>query len=153
MPDITAKDGKPSRESNLELLKALAIIAMVLCHPVIRLGIHCAGYENAFWFFFGDTVLGDYLAVAHAFMFAMGVGATYTKNGAPTDLMRRGGTLYLLGYLLGFVFPWPVIYGIGLALLVGSFLLARLWRKRRKRNRSRAVGCDPVLRRSSTLYF
>ena len=102
---------------------------MIFCHPVIRLGIHCAGYESTFWFFLGDMVLGDYLAVAHALMFAMGVGMTYTRRGTPADLMRRGARLYLLG----FVFPWPAIYGVGLALLVASFFLARLWRRGSRR--------------------
>lgn len=90
------------RLNNLELLKALSIISMILCHPVIRLGIHRSGYENEFLFFLGDVIFGDYLGVAHAFMFAMGVGVIYTKNNAPADLLRRGVRLYLLGYVLNF---------------------------------------------------
>lgn len=62
---------------------------MIFCHAVIRLGIHHAGYEEEFAFFFGDVVLGDYLGVAHAFMFAMGVGMVYSRKNAPADLMRR----------------------------------------------------------------
>ena len=91
-----------SRENNLELLKALAIVAMIFCHPVIRLGIHRAGYENGFAFFFGDVILGDYLGVAHAFMFAMGVGVICSRKNAPADLMHRGLRIYLLGYALNF---------------------------------------------------
>ncbi len=90
------------RLGNLELLKALAIIAMIFCHPVIRLGIHRVGYEKDFLFFFGDIVLGCYLCVAHAFMFAMGVGVIYTDRNSPADLARRGIWLYLLGYVLNF---------------------------------------------------
>ncbi len=92
----------PARQNNLELLKALSIAAMVFCHPAIRLGAHLAGYETDFWFFFGDVILGDYLGVAHAFMFAMGVGVIYSQNNAPAALMRRGVRLYLLGYALNF---------------------------------------------------
>ena len=91
-----------SRENNLELLKALSIIAMIFCHPVIRLGIHRVGYESDFAFFFGDVILGDYLGVAHAFMFAMGVGVVYARKNSPADLMRRGLRLYHLGYALNF---------------------------------------------------
>ena len=40
-------------------------------------------------------------------------------------------------YLLGFVFPWPAIYGVGLALLVVSFFLARLWRSGKKRSQTK----------------
>ena len=76
VPARQADTGQACRQENLELLKALAIIAMVFCHPVIRLGIRHAGYQQAFPFFVGDVVLGAYLDVAHAFMFAMGVGIT-----------------------------------------------------------------------------
>lgn len=97
------EDGRhAARQNELELLKALAIVAMIFCHPVIRLGIHHAGYEREFLFFFGDVILGDYTAVAHAFMFAMGVGVIFTRRSAPKDLMRRGLWLYLLGYVLNF---------------------------------------------------
>ena len=97
-----ADTGRIQRQENLELLKALAIVAMVLCHPVIRLGIRHAGYQQAFPFFFGDVILGVYLGVAHAFMFAMGVGITYTHRSAPKQLMGRGLRLFLLGYALNF---------------------------------------------------
>ena len=49
-------------------------------------------------------------------------------------------------YLLGFVFPWPAIYGIGLALLVLSFFLARLWRRKTQRKHP-----DNGTREASTL--
>ena len=91
-----------SRRYELDLVKAVAIIAMLFCHPVIRLGIHHAGYEGEFLFFLGDVILGDYTAAAHAFMFAMGVGMVYNRKNAPEDLMRRGVRLYLLGYALNF---------------------------------------------------
>jgi len=97
-----ADTGRIQRQENLELLKALAIVAMVLCHPVIRLGIRHAGYQQAFPFFFGDVVLGVYLGVAHAFMFAMGVGITYSRRSAPGQLMGRGLRIFLLGYALNF---------------------------------------------------
>ena len=99
---MCADRGRVVRQDNLELLKALAIVAMILCHPVIRLGIHRVGYENEFAFFFGDVILGDYLGVAHAFMFAMGVGAVCSGKNAPADLMRRGVRLFFLGYVLNF---------------------------------------------------
>ena len=99
---LKTEDREGLRRNELELLKALAIVAMILCHPVIRLGIHRVGYESDFAFFFGDVILGDYLGVAHAFMFAMGVGMVYSRKNAPADLMRRGVRLYLLGYALNF---------------------------------------------------
>ena len=94
--------GQTARQSELELLKALAVVAMLFCHPVIRLGIHHAGYEGEFLFFLGDVIFGDYLAAAHAFMFAMGVGTVWSQKNSPRDLARRGALLYLLGYALNF---------------------------------------------------
>ena len=87
---MMAAEIQSAREKNLELLKALAVVAMIFCHAVIRLGIHHPGYEEEFLFFLGDVILGDYLGVAHAFMFAMGVGMVYSRKNAPADLMRRG---------------------------------------------------------------
>ena len=108
-----------SRENDLELLKALSIIAMIFCHPVIRLGIHHAGYEREFLFFLGDVILGDYLGVAHAFMFAMGVGVVCSRKNAPADLARRGVRLYLLGYALNFCRYG--VYALAYGLISGVF--------------------------------
>jgi len=91
-----------SRQYNLDLLKALAIVAMILCHSVLMLGVHHEGYENEFLYWFGDVLLGDYVAVAHAFMFAMGVGFIFTKANAAADYMKRGIKIFLLGYALNF---------------------------------------------------
>ena len=91
-----------SRLYHLDLLKALATVCMIICHCVLMLGVHHNGYENDFLYFFGDVVLGDYIAVAHAFMFAMGVGFVFTKRNAPADHIKRGIKLFLLGYILNF---------------------------------------------------
>ncbi len=90
------------RQYDLELLKAVAIIAMVFCHAVIRLGFRHEGYEEEFLYFFGEVILGEFLCVAHAFMFAMGVGLAYSHKSDPAHLIRRGRSLYLLAYVLNF---------------------------------------------------
>ena len=59
------------REYNVDLLKTFATICMIICHVVYMLGVHKEGYHDSFWYFFADAILGSYLAVAHAFMFAM----------------------------------------------------------------------------------
>lgn len=89
-----------SRQYNLDILKSFSIISMVICHPVVRLGAYIPGYEEDFLFFLGDTILGAYIFVAHGFMFAMGVGMIYSKRGNPSDMLRRGIKLYLMGYIL-----------------------------------------------------
>ena len=92
-----------SREYNLDLLKALAIICMVFCHPMLRLGQYNEGYENSFLYFLCETILGDYVVAAHGFMLAMGFGIVYTKNNAPKKIIQRGIKIYFLGYLLNFL--------------------------------------------------
>ena len=108
-----------SRRPELELLKALAIISMILCHPVIRLGVHNPGYENEFLFFLGKEIFGKYLCVAHAFMFAMGFGMIFMHKNEPKDLMRRGLKIYLLGYVLNF-FRYG-IYNLAEGVFTGEF--------------------------------
>ena len=108
-----------SRQNNLDLLRAVAIIAMVFCHAVIRLGIRHNGYEEEFLFFLGEVVLGEYFCVAHAFMFAMGFSLAYSHKHAPADLMRRGIQLYLMAYVLNF-FRYGM-YALGRDLITGVY--------------------------------
>ena len=108
------------RQYNLDLLRALATVAMIICHAVFRLGAHRPGYHDEFLYFLGDTILGEYLAVAHAFMFAMGVCILYTRKGTPRDLIRRGIRLYLLGYVLNFCRYG--IYALADGLITGEFV-------------------------------
>lgn len=116
---LKAETQKTSRRYELELLKALAIISMIICHPVIRLGIHNPGYEKEFLFFLGQDIFGDYLCVAHAFMFAMGFGIVFTRKNTPKELMLRGVKIYLLGYVLNF-FRYG-IFNLTEAIFTGEF--------------------------------
>ena len=116
---LKAEVHETSRRPELELLKALAIICMILCHPVIRLGVHNPGYENEFLFFLGEEIFGKYLWVAHAFMFAMGFGMIFMRKKEPKDLMLRGVKIYLLGYALNFLRYG--IYNLAEAVFTGEF--------------------------------
>lgn len=100
---LKPKTPETTRRYEWELLKALAIISMILCNPVIRLGIHNPGYETAFPYFLGQTIFGNYLGVDHALVLAVGFSIIYMQKNAPKDLMRLGVKLYLLGYLLNFL--------------------------------------------------
>ena len=104
----------------LDLLKAMAIVSMILCHCAIRLGQHWPGFEQDLCYLIGDIVFGDYLAVAHAFMFAMGVTVNYSKKNSPGGLFRRGVRLYVLGFVLNF-FRYG-IYALADGLLSGTFM-------------------------------
>ena len=111
---------QPARLYELDLLKALAIVCMILCHCAIRLGQHLPGYEQDIRYLIGDIVFGDYLAVAHAFMFAMGVGVVYSRRNSPAELLRRGVWLYILGFILNF-FRYG-IYALADGLIEGAFV-------------------------------
>ncbi len=108
-----------SRQYNLDLIKALAIICMVICHAVIRFSLHLDGYEDDFWYLFGKVFIASYLAAAHAFMFAMGVGMAFSKKNRPADLIIRGIRLYIMAYILNF-FRYG-IYTIAEGLITGRF--------------------------------
>lgn len=91
------------RQYNLDLLKALAIISMVLCHPVLMMGRYRIGYESEFLYLFADAILGGYVVVAHGFMFSMGVGMVYSRKNSPADLVGRGIRLLIMGYVLNYL--------------------------------------------------
>lgn len=87
------------RQPHLDLLKALSIVCMILCHTVMRLAAHRPGYSTETGYLFGDAVLGCYVGVAHAFMLAMGIGFIFSKKTTPLYLLKRGISIYILGYL------------------------------------------------------
>lgn len=91
------------RQYNLDLLKALAIVCMIICHPVYLMGRYIPGYEGDFAYFFADMIAGSYVVAAHGFMFAMGVGMVYSRKNSPKDLVGRGIRLLILAYALNFL--------------------------------------------------
>ena len=90
------------RQYNLDLLKALSIVAMIICHTVTILSGARTDYESEFGYWLADDFLGAYLGVAHAFMFCMGVGFVYSRNNTPKALLVRGIRIYIMGYVLNF---------------------------------------------------
>ena len=94
---------KHERQYNLDLLKAVAIICMVICHAVENPAAYRPEYSNEFLYTFADIILGSYVVVAHGFMFAMGVGMVYSRRNAPSDLIVRGIKLLILAYCLNFL--------------------------------------------------
>ena len=112
-------NNKNLRLLNLDLLKVVAIVFMVLCHAVDCLATHKADYENEIGFIVGDTIFGSYMAVAHAFMFSMGVGVIYSRRQEPKCLIKRGIFILILAYILNF-FRYG-IYALGDGIIEGKF--------------------------------
>ena len=90
------------RQYNLDLLKVIAIVAMVICHSVTALSSARPDYDNEFGYWMAENFFGAYLAVAHAFMFCMGVGFVYSKSKEPKALFKRGIRIFILAYILNF---------------------------------------------------
>ena len=113
-------DNTNKRLQNLDLLKVISLVFMALCHIVIRLASHHDGYEADSIYILADDVFGSYLGVAHAFMFAMGVGIIYSSNQTPTHLIKRGVCLLILSYILNF-FRYG-IYALAYSIIEGEFI-------------------------------
>ena len=96
---------------NLDILKTLSIISMILCHTVMRFAMHRPGYKDEVSYIFGDAILGCFIGVAHAFMFAMGVGFIFSKKSTPVNLLKRGIIVYLMGYVLN-LFRFVIYAGL-----------------------------------------
>ena len=116
---------KNERLYELDLLKALSIISMILCHAVFMLGVHSEGYMNDPRYIFGDHILGSYLGVAHAFMLSMGVGIVYSEKSSSKYLVKRGVSLYILAFILNF-FRYG-IYALAYGIISGEFMEETLY--------------------------
>lgn len=120
---ILSEEINTNRQFNLDLIKALAIILMVVCHPVLQFSVAMApvnpDFESDFPFFLAVYILGSYMPVAHAFMFAMGVGIVFSSKNSPRELIRRGIFIYILAYVLNFLRYG--IYAVYLYITTGVF--------------------------------
>lgn len=98
------------RQPELDIVKGLAIIFMVFCHPLFELGA-----DTSTWFgIMINEILGGPFS-APIFMLCMGIGISYSRRSNPKTLLKRGIQLFIFGYLLNFVrytLPSLVAYGI-----------------------------------------
>ena len=106
------------RQYNLDILKTLAVISMIMAHAILQFGRHKPGFEDDILYNIGAYFFADYFAVAHAFMFALGVGLIFSRNNDPKDLIKRGFKIYLMGYVLNF-FRYG-IYNLLVTLITGK---------------------------------
>ena len=116
---------RAERRYELDLLKVVAIVGMIICHAVYMLGAHHENYEQDLAYFVADIIFGSYFAVAHAFMFAMGVGVVFSDKNKPMDLVKRGIFIYIAAFVLNF-FRYG-IYALIDGLIEGQFLEETLY--------------------------
>ena len=116
---LNKEEVNTKRQYNLDILKTIAVISMIIAHAVTQLGRHKPGFESDLLYKLGEYFFADYLAVAHAFMFALGVGLIFTHNKDPKNLVRRGFKIYLMGYALNF-------FRYGIYNLLGALVAGKL---------------------------
>ena len=119
IPFLKKEEINTFRLYNLDLIKAISIVLMIFCHCVLILGVNHTGYGSYLIYYFCTVVMTDFFISAHALVFAMGVGIVFTKNNSSADYIKRGITLFLLGYIMTF-FSFH-IYTITKAVLIGKF--------------------------------
>lgn len=98
------------RQIELDVVKGIAIIFMVLCHALLDLG---GDLETPFGFFIYDVLGGPF--AAPVFMFCMGIGIAYSRRSTPSYLLKRGLILFFGGYLLNlirFTIPILTVYAV-----------------------------------------
>ena len=103
-----------TRLPEIDLVKGVAIIAMIICHTVCYMSSipENAGYVVA------EEILGGPMA-APMFMICMGIAINFSRRSTPQELMRRGLRLFLLAYLLN-ILRAGLPVGIGFALGLGD---------------------------------
>ena len=99
------------RQHEFDYAKVIAIIFMVLIHVWEELS--CFDYHELIPTGFWHNLLqfGAGPLAAPLFMFAMGVGICYSKHRTPKELLYRGISLFLLGYILN-IFRNGIYYAI-----------------------------------------
>ena len=108
------------RQRELDFVKGIAIIAMIICHTVL----YMAEVPEHIGFVVADDVLGGPMA-APMFMICMGACICFSHRSTPLEIVRRGVGLFLLGYILNIsrtCLPFAIAYALGM----GDFLSENL---------------------------
>ena len=99
-PYFSGKNINSGRQFEVDAVKFIAIPFMICIHFYEQFGSYDFGNTLP------DTVFRNLIEfgplVAPVFMFSMGIGMVYTRHNSPQDLIKRGGKLLIMGYLLNF---------------------------------------------------
>ena len=113
-----------TRLAELDVVKGVAIIAMIICHTVCYMGAvpGQSGYVVA------EEILGGPMA-APMFMICMGIAINFSRRSTPQSLIKRGARLFLLAYLLNILrsgLPIGIAFALGMADAVADNLVMAL---------------------------
>lgn len=125
---------------SIDMLRAIAIVLMVLCHS----GIYLSSPEkDPGFYFFANHVIGDFPAPLFLFLVGMSQAVSFSRKSrllsqegeklnTSDGLFLKGVCLFLLSFVLSFlnsgihyIFEWDVLSIIGFSMMVLSFL--RKW--------------------------
>ena len=118
---VSMMEESKTRLPELDIVKGVAIIAMIICHTVCYMGAvpgH-TGYVVA------EEILGGPMA-APMFMICMGIAINFSRRSEPLALVKRGVRLFLLAYLLNFLragLPFGIGFALGMADTVADMLV------------------------------
>ncbi|MFA5161217.1 MAG: heparan-alpha-glucosaminide N-acetyltransferase domain-containing protein [Elusimicrobiales bacterium] len=123
------------RLDSVDMMRALAIIFMVLCHFPIFLSSPASGWPGLY--FFANHAVGDFAAPFFLFLVGMSqVVSSAGQSSGPRTLWRdkaivRGFSVFILGFGFSFVmqgpgavFEWDILTLIGFSLIVMRLLTA-----------------------------
>ena len=118
---ISSKAVNTARQVELDIVKGIAIITMIICHTVGIMG----EIPDHVGYIVSEEILGGPMA-APMFMLCMGIGINFSRRNTPLTLFRRGASIFLLSYILNFTrSALPIVLGflIGGAELVSFDML------------------------------
>ena len=100
--DLTVNKKTSSRLFEVDVIKAFAILWMVLVHAYEYMGniVYLTVMPEDFFRNFIEFAGGP--LAAPVFMFAMGIGMVYTRHDSPGEFAKRGIKLIIGGYVLNF---------------------------------------------------
>lgn len=125
-----------TRYISIDLMRAMAIIFMVLCHAVIYL----SAPESGPWIhFLGNHVVGDFAAPFFAFLLGVSQAVslarksfTMSKKRIVKDSLARGGLVVAVGLLFGVLawgihglWAWDILPLLGVSLIILALMKDR----------------------------
>ncbi len=110
-----------NRIHSIDVLRALAIFFMILCHFPIFLSAQSDQHE---WlYFFSNHIVGDF--AAPIFLFLVGFSQAICKPKAATQSYKKGFAIFIIGLIFSFiirgpqaVFEWDILPLIGVSIII-----------------------------------
>lgn len=98
---FSTKKVNTKRQIEIDIVKAICIIGMVLVHTLEAYKIELAGNTMiSTTFDYLVIIVFDGLFGASSFMFCMGVGTVFSKRNSPNQIIKHGFIIFVVAYVL-----------------------------------------------------